>query len=630
MSLRSDQYDDIYFSPVDGAGESTFVYLEGNGFPGRFRQPHPGDSTDRFVIAELGFGAGLNFLLTAKAFLENAPSSSRLLYYSVEKHPLPFDQMKEALRPFEDLASFQRDLLALLRDSSWRLPGFHTLFFHPRIRLTILTGEAEEMLSSLDGGTVDAWYPDGFAPAKNPAMWSEGVFAQMARLSRPGTTLATYSSAGAVRRGLESAGFTIEKLPGFGSKREMIRGAFRGEVRSAEARDRRAAVIGAGLAGLTAAVSLLSRGWTVDLYERHEAPGREASGNPAGLFMPYLTAQPTPISRFTLRACETLLGALRVLGAGDLIQRTGIVRLADDDLESRIQKGIASHGLGRSWIRRVAPHKYLMRKAGWAQPRRLTEYLVKRLGELHADRFRFHALTELESLPDLPLVVLAAGADLARFKVSDWLPVRAVRGQLFIASPDVLTRLREKKRPAVFETYLIPFSEGLLVGATFEPFSSETERDPASDERLMARLLEEFPAIHQAILASTAEDSAIPAKDYIPPLGRVGFRPQTKDYVPIVGPLPGREAALELLHREQSKRPGDRAKDIEKELPLVSGVYVLGGGGSRGVMGSVLASEILAAWIEGEPFPVESDLVRSLLPHRFLLREAKGSRAKAR
>lgn len=661
MSLRSEEFDDIYFSKEDGAAESAFVYLGGNDLPARFA------GCRRFTIAELGFGTGLNFLLAARAFLEHAPAEAVLHYFSVEAHLLPFHTLDEALRSFSDLDNQRQALLRLLRDSSCRVPGFHTLFFHRRVRLTLLHGDVEAMLGQLQPATgrlqdgsfagVDAWFPDGFAPAKNPAMWTDQVFAHMARLSHSGTTLATFTSAGAVRRGLESVGFRIEKVPGYGSKREMIRGAFlpdgvrdphsdgfgRNDSETAKAPSRRAAVVGAGLAGITTASSLLARGWHVDLYEKNEGPAREGSGNPAGLFMPYVTAQPTPISRLTLRACETLVSAVRSAGLGQLIHLTGIVRRTDPALEQRVEKGILSHGLPRSWMRRLPGVGVFMRKAGWAEPSSIAHQLIAGLESLYPHRFRVHFQHRIDCMRDVPdahIVVFATGTGLPGVEEASWIPIKSVRGQLFVA-PVPEDRWPRRPRPAVYELYLIAYPEGLLVGATFEPFLQDVQRLRSSDEWLLSQLHEQFPDMHRLVAQSSpgiAESHAAGLTQAAPvgtasevashdaasaemlmDRGRVGFRAQVKDYVPVLGPLPDYSRSLRAIR----ERAGNRMPLAARDLPLHAGVFVHGGGGSRGVMSSVLASEILAAWVEGEILPVEGDLASALLPHRFLLREAR-------
>jgi len=216
--LLAPRYDDLYFSKADGLAETTHVFLGGNALAERFTALSPGET---FTVGETGFGTGLNFLACWRLFEANAPAGARLRYVSVEKEPLGADTIRQALAPWPELAVYVDQLLAVYEHPG---PGTHRkTLAGGRIELNILVGEASAVLSGWDA-PADAWFLDGFAPARNPAMWSEEVFAQVARLSRPGTTLATYTAAGFVRRGLAAAGFEVEKRPGFGTKRDMTAG----------------------------------------------------------------------------------------------------------------------------------------------------------------------------------------------------------------------------------------------------------------------------------------------------------------------------------------------------------------------------------------------------------------------
>ncbi len=211
----SDIFDDVYFSASDGLAESRYVFLQGNDLPARFA------SADHFTIGETGFGTGLNFLLSLAAWRESAPPAAHLHYLSVEKHPLSIADLRRVSRLWPALAAPAEELLSLYPPL---LGGRHQLQLRDgRVTLTLLLGDALALLPDVQT-VVDAWYLDGFAPAKNPAMWSAGVLREVARLSRPGTSFATFTAAGAVRRELQAAGFTVHKRAGFGRKREMLAG----------------------------------------------------------------------------------------------------------------------------------------------------------------------------------------------------------------------------------------------------------------------------------------------------------------------------------------------------------------------------------------------------------------------
>ncbi len=206
-------FDDPYFSLADGLAETRHVFLAGNGLPGRFR--------DGFRIAELGFGTGLNLLATLVAWTE-AGIAGRLSYTSFEAFPMPAADMGRALAVFPEVAAHAAPLL-----TAWAA-GARRFALGP-VEVEIVTGDARETLPRW-GAVADAWYLDGFSPAKNPELWSESLMVEVAHHTAPEGTFATYTAAGSVRRGLASAGFRVERVTGYGLKRHMSRGIL-GETR---------------------------------------------------------------------------------------------------------------------------------------------------------------------------------------------------------------------------------------------------------------------------------------------------------------------------------------------------------------------------------------------------------------
>jgi len=206
----SARYGDPYFSPDGGLEETRHVFLGGNGLPGRFR--------DGFRIAETGFGTGLNLIAAALAF----PGPGRFRFTSFELHPMEPADMARALAAFPATAPLAADLVA-----AWR--GGARRFALGPAEVEILTGDVRDRLPAWDG-IADAWFLDGFAPARNPAMWDAGLMAEVARHTAPGGTFATYTAAGHVRRALQAAGFQVSRAPGFGRKRHMTRGILADEA----------------------------------------------------------------------------------------------------------------------------------------------------------------------------------------------------------------------------------------------------------------------------------------------------------------------------------------------------------------------------------------------------------------
>ncbi len=215
----SNRHSDVYFSADSGLQETRHVFLQGNRLAERFESLSAGES---FCIGETGFGTGLNFLCARQLFEQVAPPGASLDFFSVEKFPLSDDELRAALALWPELHVQAETLLARWRR---RVPGWNRWSFADgRVRLTLAIADVAEALPQLPEAYVDAWFLDGFSPAKNPEMWSGTVLANIARASREGATLATYTSAGWVRHGLQQAGFAVERVLGFGRKREMVRG----------------------------------------------------------------------------------------------------------------------------------------------------------------------------------------------------------------------------------------------------------------------------------------------------------------------------------------------------------------------------------------------------------------------
>jgi len=197
------RFDDPYFSLDNGLAETRHVFLDGNDLPARF--------VDGFHIAELGFGTGLNFL-TAWAAWRATGVPGRLHFTSFEAFPMDLDAMERALAAFPEVADLAAQLVAA---------GGGSATFDDAT-LAVIEGDARAALPAWDG-RADAWFLDGFSPAKNPELWGADLMADVAHHTAPGGMAATYTAAGFVRRGLEEAGFTVTRVPGFGRKRHMTR-----------------------------------------------------------------------------------------------------------------------------------------------------------------------------------------------------------------------------------------------------------------------------------------------------------------------------------------------------------------------------------------------------------------------
>ncbi len=320
----SRRFGDIYFSGDSGLAEKRHVFLQGNRLAERFASL---SSTDAFAIGETGFGSGLSFLCAWQLFETVAPSKSSLDFFSVEKYPLDGRELAEVLAFWPALQRYTEDLL-----ERWlrRVPGWNRWSFAGgRVRLTLVINDVTEALPDIRGG-IDAWFLDGFSPARNPEMWTQAVFENVVRASRPDATFATYTCAGWIRRGLDRAGFQVSKLAGFGRKREMLQGCLPGSPLTQPTRftPATAIVIGGGVAGCASASALAKRGIEVTLFEQSPALAAAASGNSRGILHARLSAGMALQQRFVLASYGHALALL-----DETLPIDGIVRAECGELQ---------------------------------------------------------------------------------------------------------------------------------------------------------------------------------------------------------------------------------------------------------------------------------------------------------
>lgn len=613
----SARFGDVYFSRASGIDESRHVFLRNNDLPARWQALQAGS----FTIAETGFGTGLNFLCAWQLWSQCAPPAARLHFVSTERYPLSREQLSEALGLWPELEPFSRALLARYR---WLAPGWRRLSFDGgRVTLTLLIGDARATLPQLRA-EVDAWFLDGFAPSKNPELWQPELFSQVARLAAPGCSFATFTSAGAVRRGLQAAGFVVEKVGGYGSKREMLRGRLPAAPRPSQP-ERHAVVVGGGIAGCASARSLAGRGWQVTLIERHGGLAQEASGNLQGVLYPRLSGHDIPLSRVallgymhTLDLLEALLTRGRDWDDCGLLQQAfhareakRIAEVLQRDLPTDLVRGVDAQAA--SALAGIAlPHGGLwFEHGGWVHPPALCRALAAhpdiqvRFGSaalsLECGRSAWQVRDGREVIARAPVVVVCGANDSGRFSHTAHLPLEAVRGQV---SHLPASAASEQLRAVVCtEGYIGPARAGVhCLGATFD------SGDAGLDLRA-ADHAENLATLRQISLALSAGFGALAPESLD---GRVAVRSVTPDYLPMAGPL--LDAAETLLRFE----PGSRR--TASDLPWLGGLWVNTGHGSKGMLTAPLCAELIAAGLEREPLPMDAPLAAALDPNRFLLR----------
>ena len=561
-------FGDVYHAVDGGLGQARHVFLGGNGLPERWKD------RDRFVVFETGFGLGLNFLATLQAWRREP--GRKLHYVAVEKHPFSLQDLRTLHARYPELEAEAASLHA-----HWPVlvPGGHRAELDPNVVLTVFFADikvARDLRLA-----ADAFYLDGFNPAKNPEMWSHQTLRAVSRLAAPGATAATWSVAGSVRAALEETGFAVEKRPGFGTKREMLHASFRREARERpEVQQRTATVVGAGIAGASVCERLCARGWDVTLVERHAAPAQEASGNLAGAFHPVVTPDDSVFARLTRAGFLSARARYESL-EGLRWDPCGVLQLARDEREAQSQAAsVAALALPAEYAEQVSAEEATghagvpvgagglwFPRAGWVQPRSLVEALLAACGPRLERRFS----SEMKARPEGITILATAAAEVPHARL------RRVRGQLSYLPQEAL----EPPRVVVLRGGMIlPPVEGTCVaGASFDIDDADPAQRLSSHEGNLERL-----------------SRILPAQDFsrVPMEGRVGFRIVARDRLPLAGRLDEDTWALLAL-------------------------------GSRGLTWTSLGAELVASLLEGEPLPVEGKLADALDPLRFMKRA--GSRA---
>ncbi len=629
-------YDDFYFSTDSGIKESEYVFLKHNRLPERFSQL---SEEKTFTIAETGFGTGLNFLCTWQLFNRLAGNNCRLHFISIEKHPLTSSDLEKALSLWPELEPLARQLTTAY------LPAcrgqHHLIFQQGRVSLTLLMGDVSETLPQLDG-EIDAWFLDGFTPARNPDMWQPELFRLMADKSRPDSTYATYAVARPVRQGLSEAGFTLNKAPGFGEKREMLYGhsphspPAQKPVQDLKPvwftpsahqnKDRSVIIIGAGLAGTSCARSLADRGWQVTVLDRHSRIANEASGNPQGILYAKLSPSETALSRFVLQGYCYTTNLLRRFEPDyeNLNQTCGVVQLAtsekvrkrhqalDQNFPDNLLRYLQKEQLSEIAGLPVAHDGLYYPEAGWVHPPALCRALLdhpnikvmtgQTIDNLERVNEQWLLLNEGKEIASGKTVIIAGGTESTHWKQLEYLPLKAIRGQ--ISTFEATSESTKLSTCLCGEGYTAPAINGVhTIGATFDFQSDSREVSMDCHEKNLSMQSQWFSSFHHSIGKLVG--------------GRVGFRCTTPDYMPVVGAVVNREQFIQDF--------GAIRKNLKYRFShppaYHEGLYVSSGHGSRGLITAPLAGEILAAELSNETCPVPMDLKQHLNPTRFLVRD---------
>ncbi len=571
---RSDEMGDVYFSG-DGLSEKRAVFLTGCGLPEGWA------GRDRFTIAELGFGAGVNLLAAWDLWRRHRPSAAaRLDFISFESRLMTAADAARVHAAWPELADLSARLTAAWPDLA---NGVQRIALGDGFVLTLHIGEIADTLPATQA-SAGAWFLDGFSPAVNPQMWTEDVMRDVARLSAPGARAATYSVAGDVRRRLEAIGFTPEKKDGHGRKKQRLEA--RRTAPAVEAAPptppRTVTIIGAGVAGACTARAFLDRGCDVTVIDAASGPGAGASGNPLALVMPRLDAGDGPSARGFITAWLYARRFWPRLGA-DAVAALDALHLPRGDRErERFAKLLADPPLEPSLLTAanaddpragVIHHDAMAIRPPAALPRLLDG------ARLIWNTRAATVTSDADALSSADLIVICTGMS------------PGIGG---VACPPLEGRLGQVEStpwtgaPSAIADggYCVSALGQLVFGATFDP---APEGEPPVTEAARQSNIDVLARLRPDIGGSTLHLTS-----------RASIRATTQDRLPYAGPPPG-------------ENPDARLR-------------IVGGLGARGYLWAPLLAEMIASEVFGEPSPVERAVQHALSPDRFRQRTLKRAR----
>lgn len=631
-------FDDIYFSQDGGLEETHHVFLTHNGLPDRL----PSQSGEHFTVGETGFGTGLNFLTLWQVWRNHCRSKDkfnekptpgahgRLHFISVEKFPIHPHQLPGLLAPVAaDLAV----LAEFLEQYRWLVPGWNRFSFAD-VELTLYIGDATEGFRDCQA-IVDAWFLDGFAPARNAELWQPALFRAMARLSHSGTTLATYTAAGHVRQGLSAAGFAVQRIAGHGRKRHMLQGRFVGfhgplpfdrqtywwqRPRKALGAGSHIAILGTGLAAAELAPRLTLRGFQVTLIAP-DSPGNAASGNAQGAVYAKPGLESDPATCWYAQAMAYRFRTWHHQGQSWPGAACGLLHLMPTARWQRLRDRLDHHPFGqladaisseeastRAGVALTEPALWFA-ASGWLSPR---DYCQQRLAHLPQIQSRALSLaqdtghqrwtvtTEGQQSHDFDAVIVAAGHHCADWPETQWLPLKPVRGQVSSTNsghpPETVICGKSYVTPRDGEGYW-------HFGASFD-IDADHELTTAADQQQNLMALR--------MLSPEMADSL----DGHATTERAAVRATTPDYLPLAGPA--------ISHQLRQRDPRQLHQPWSELYQ--PGLFVLTGLGSKGLTSAPLLAEYVVSQMTGEPLPFGRATERRIHAGRHWLRQGfKGS-----
>lgn len=635
---RSDLFHDNYYSQAGALAECKHVFIEGNQIKKTWAD------RDQFTIAELGFGLGINFVVTANTWIASHKKNTHLHFISIEKHPATVEQIKKV---FETIGLHSDINAQLYEEYPLAIRGIHRIHFkQASITLSLIWDDA---LLALNNARfkAHAWYLDGFSPKQNASMWSKEIADHVFRLTENQGTFATYSSSKLVQEHFSAAGFCIKKQPGYANKREMIVGIrnpspsilqFSLKEKSwlltpkIPIKNKTAIIIGAGMAGVAMSGALAQRGWQVTLIDQHHSPAQEASGNSNAILMPRLSID------HDIQAQLTLLGFfyslrylknLQTLSNEKIWHQCGAIQLPRNQNDwRRMQQIISQENISTTLLRAVSKQEaselancplnndaWYFPQAAWCIPDAVCRTILEKnkqqitftghskVASIENKNNTWHALdSNQQTIAQADIAIITSAYSSNQFMQTKWCKLHPKRGQITLIPSNICTTLPQKIICA--DAYITPeVNNNHVLGATFITDDTETDIRLAEHEQNLSKLqniTSSFNHIHASNLA-----------------GRAAIRAVSPDRLPIIGPI-----ADENSFNEDYKMAALGSTHITYPTPRYKpGLFIATGFGSRGMTWIPLCAEALACAISGEPSPLDKSLTNAVHPNRLLMKK---------
>lgn len=591
-------FDDYYFNSKEGLNESKFVYSEAFEW----------NENENFIIAESGFGIGLNFFLSLKRFLNSTKRPKILFYLSVEAYYIEKEKLKEFYEKLGFYEEFKEFLEPFLEFYPKCKEGSYRFYF--RECFLELIFDDIKILKNFDF-KADVWYLDGFSPSKNPSMFDECLLAEVARLSKKNTQICTFSASSALQKDLKKFGFEVNKTKGF-KKREMIKAFFIGENLKLEDKkeayfqrlpsfykNKNIAIIGAGICGIVLAYELSLRNFNVSIFEKNLELFQGASGNESAILSSLILKPEVALGEFSQNAfIEASRFYRQILG----LKFKGVLEIAHT-------KAMKERFLSQknNVLFNIKKNKAFLKEGGVLKPKEIIKVLLEKSKanlylnhefknyEYKNENFSLN-FSNQESKKDFGILIYAMGADTKDFINYEAMNLSKVRGQVTHLKPFFKTQFALSSK-----AYICPMDKDLqLIGATYDRLNTNVLAQNSDDEENLKNIKEFLKGNEQLEIKGS----------------KVGFRSYSSDRFAIIG-----AAYDESFYKEHYKAllwTKNKEQILAKNVP---NLYLNFAHGSRAFSTAVWAARYLCALINNEP--LNKTFIPYIHPARFLIRKLK-------